>query len=172
MTAPRLEAIAVFNDPERLEEAVSELQSHGVDRAELSFLTHEGQTPPQDAALSREAVVTDTDLRQGRVLGTGLAATIAAFAATGFTVATGGVAAAVIAAAAAAGGIGVVSTMIGRGLARDEQSFLDAQLRRGGVLLFVRIPDADIERRALEVLRRHSTHVHLHELTEEQEGLG
>ncbi len=36
-----------------------------------------------DPATPREAPVTDTDLRQGRVLGTSLAATIAAFAAAG-----------------------------------------------------------------------------------------
>jgi hypothetical protein len=41
-------------------------------------------------------------------------------------------------------------------------SFLDAQLARGGVLLWVRTPDFNAERRALEVLHRHAAHVHLH----------
>jgi hypothetical protein len=102
------EAVAVFDDAEKLESAVSELQSKGIDRSELSFLAHDlpvGRIPTDlrraadDPATPREPVVSDTDLRQGRVLGTGLAATIAAFAAAGFTVATGGVAAATIAAA-------------------------------------------------------------------------
>jgi len=42
MTAPRSdELVAVFDDSERLEKAVSDLQSHGVDRADLSFLARE-----------------------------------------------------------------------------------------------------------------------------------
>jgi hypothetical protein len=38
------EAVAVFDDPERLERAVSDLQSRGVDRADLSFLANEALT--------------------------------------------------------------------------------------------------------------------------------
>jgi len=171
------EAVAVFDDAEKLEAAVSALQSNGVDRSELSFLAHElpagGVTSDaaqaaDDPAMPREPVVSDTDLRQGRVLGTGLAATIAAFAAAGFTVATGGVAAATIAAAvAAAGGVGAVSTLFGRRLADDQTSFLDAQLARGGVLLWVRTPNAGSEQTVLDVLRRHSAHVYLHDLPAE-----
>jgi hypothetical protein len=89
---PIREAVAVFDDAEQLEGAVSELQSSGIDRSELSFLAHPsltGQIPrdlrlaADDPGTAREPVVSDTDLRQGRVLGTSLAATIAAFAAAG-----------------------------------------------------------------------------------------
>ena len=69
------------------------------------------------------------------MLGTSLAATIAAFAAAGFTVAVGGVGAAIAAAAVTAGGVGAASTLFGRKLANDQTSFLDAQLARGGLLL-------------------------------------
>jgi hypothetical protein len=170
------EAVAVFDDAEKLEAAVSELQSNGIDRSELSFLAHESPTGrvasdlPQaadDPATAREPVVSDTDLRQGRVLGTGLAATIAAFAAAGFTVATGGVGAAVAAAVVAAGGVGAASTLFGRRLADDQTSFLDAQLARGGVLLWVRTRNAAIEQTVLDVLRRRSAHVYLHDLPAE-----
>ena len=174
------EAVAVFDDAEKLEAAVSALQSNGVDRSELSFLAHElpagGVTSDaaqaaDDPAMPREPVVSDTDLRQGRVLGTGLAATIAAFAAAGFTVATGGVAAATlaaaVAAAGAAGGVGAASTLFGRRLADDQTSFLDAQLARGGVLLWVRTPNAGSEQTVLDVLRRHSAYVYLHDLPAE-----
>src|ERR1700758_1269099 len=34
------EAVAVFDDAAKLEDAVSELQSNGIDRSELSFLAH------------------------------------------------------------------------------------------------------------------------------------
>jgi hypothetical protein len=35
------EAVAVFDDAEKLESTVSELQSKGIDRSELSFLAHD-----------------------------------------------------------------------------------------------------------------------------------
>jgi hypothetical protein len=170
-------AVAVFDDSEKLEGALSELQSSGIDRANLSLLAHDSLAkrlpgdPPRltaDPATPRDAVVSDTDLRQERVLGTSLAATVAAFAAAGITVATGGVAAvATIAAAAAAGGVGAASAMIGSKLEADEKAFLDDQLARGGVLLWVRTPDADAERRALEVLRRYSRDVRVRDWSAE-----
>ena len=131
------EAVAVFDDAEKLEGAVSELQSNGIDRSELSFLAHPSlarrmpadlRQAADDPATPREPVVSDTDLRQGRVLGTSLAATVAAFAAAGFTVATAGLGAA--AAAAAAGGVGAASTLFGSIVAEDQASFLEAQLAR------------------------------------------
>ena len=174
------EAVAVFDDAEKLESAVSELQSKGIDRSELSILAHDWpaarlprdiQRAADDPATPREPVVTDTDLHQGRVLGTGLAATIAAFAAAGFTVATGGVGAATVIAVAAAGGVGAASTLFGRKLADDQRSFLDAQLARGGVLLWVRTRNAASEQIVLDVLRRRSAHVYLHDLPAEAASL-
>jgi hypothetical protein len=165
------EAVALFDSAEKLENAVSELQSNGIDRSELSFLANASLTGRElgnlrqaadDPMTPREPVISDTDLRQGRVLGTGLAATIAAFAAAGFTVATGGIGTAIAAAAVAAGGVGAASTLFGRKLADDQTAFLDAQLARGGVLLWVRTPDAPTEATALEVLRRYSVDVYLH----------
>ena len=172
-TATIREAVAVFDDPQKLEIAVSELQSRGIDRANLSFVAHDAlakhSSPDMrgladDPSIAREAVVTEPDLRQEGVLGTSMTATIAAFAAAGFTVATGGtLAAAVLAATAAAAAGGAVATAIRRRSAEDEEMFLDAQLARGGVLLWVRTPNADSEQRVCEVLRRYSAHVHLHD---------
>jgi hypothetical protein len=166
------EAVAVFDDPARLEAVMSDLQSHGFDRADISFLAAEasGEGAAQDTrriadnpAAPRGAPVSDTDVRQGRVLGTSLAAVVAGFAAAGFTVASGGTAAALgaaAAAAAAAGGAGAASEVIARKLSKDAT---DAQLASGGVLLWVRTPDPESEARALEILRRYSTQgVHLH----------
>jgi hypothetical protein len=165
------EAVAVFDEPESLEGAMSDLQSNGVDRADLSILAPPslaaalGEGPPglSNLAPRREAAVSDTDLRQGRVLGTGLAAMIAGFAAAGVSVATGGVATAAIAAAAAAGGVGLVGTLIGRVLAEEHSSFLDAHLDAGGVLLWVRIGDVEAQRSVLDVLHRYSNRVSIHD---------
>jgi hypothetical protein len=162
------EAVAVFDEPEALEDAISDLQSSGVDRADLSILAPASSADPRSGSdvqagphpsPPREAVVSDTDLRQGRVLATGLAATIAGFAAAGATAATGGVAASVIAAATAAGGVGIATTLIGRQLADEHTSFIEAQLARGGILLWVHVRDPHVEKAVLDVLRRHSTKV-------------
>ena len=64
---------------------------------------------------------------------------------------------------AATGGVGAAGTLLGRQLSRGPASFLDAELSRGGVLLWVRTPDAEAERRAVEILRRHAIRVHGHE---------
>jgi hypothetical protein len=169
------EAVAVFDDAEKLEKAMSELQSNGIDRANLSLLAHNsvaGQPSldPQgladDPNTPREPAVSETDFRQGQVLGTSLAAAIAGLAAAGFTVATGGVAVAGVAAAAAAaaGGVGAVGGLFGRKLREDEEAFLAAQLARGGVLLWVRAPDGETEQRALDILQRYSSRVRVHDL--------
>ena len=170
------EAAALFDDAEPLERAVSELQSRGFDRADLSFLAHrsteagahEAREPIERLAdnpnTPREAATTTPDIRQQRLFGTSLAATIAGFAAAGFTVATGGVlAAVVVATAAAAGGVGAIGAMIGRRLEREEAAHLDAQLAKGGVILWVNLADAAAEERALQILRRHCEHVAVHE---------
>ena len=74
-TATVREAVAVFDDPNRLESAVSDLQSNGIDRSNLSLLAHPslaGRLPARsqdvadDPATPRESAVTDTDIRQGR----------------------------------------------------------------------------------------------------------
>ena len=163
-TPPIREAVAVFDDHEKLETAVSALQSNGFDRASLSFVAGETQSAHNDLSAGHEPVISDTDFRQERVLGTALAATIAAFAAAGFAVATAGVGVAAVAAAAAAGGVGAVGNLVGRKLANDEESVLNEQLARRSVLLCVRTPDEDAERRALDVLQRYSGHVRSREL--------
>jgi hypothetical protein len=169
-TAMMREAVALFDDPERLEGAVSDLQSRGFDRADISFLAHDallGQPHgtrrlADDPAAPREPAISDTDIRQGRLLGTSLLATIAGFAAAGFTVAaTGGLAAAAV---AAAGGVGAIGALFGQRLAEDEAAYLEAQLARGGVLLWVRTPEPAAEQRALEVLRRHTAWAYVHEV--------
>ena len=85
---------------------------------------------------------------------------MAAFAVAGFDVASGGLAGAPLAAVAAGAGVGAAGALVGRKLSHDTLSFLDAELARGGVLLWVRTPDESAEARAIHVLRRHASDVH------------
>jgi hypothetical protein len=164
------EAVARFADPERLEAAISALQSRGFDRADISFIAREGflgeHVAPGDHRTKRGAPVESTDTRQGRMLGTSLAAVVAAFAAAGFTVATGGAAALAAGLAAAAGlGVGAAGATLGMKARESERHFLDEQLAEGGVLVWVRTREPQAEERALAILREHGgTEVHLHDL--------
>ncbi len=172
------EAVAAFHDPEALKAAVSDLQSNGFDRADISFVAREGfegnvkpdyreaRQIEDDPGVPRDPVIDETDIRQRRTLEVGMVATIAAFAAAGFTVMTGGATAlAAGAAVAAIGGVGGVAALVGKAYGEGQQNFLRQQLDRGGILLWVRTPDAAAEARAEEILRRHAAaDVHIHEV--------
>lgn len=173
------EAVGTFHSEAALEAAVSELASSGWDRARLSIVAAESvlapHLPPQekpaeaaadDPEVERGAVVTDTDMRQGRTLASSMAGVIAAFGAAGAVVVTGGGAlAAVVGAAAVGGGVTAAAHAAGRWLGDRREQFLDEQVERGGILLWVQLRDGSEDHKAMEVLRRHGAEdVHVHEI--------
>jgi hypothetical protein len=173
------EAVGVFDDAETLQAAIDELQSSGFDRAELSLLADERTVDKKlhrhyrkvieledDAEVPRAAYVSPESIgdAEGALIG-GLLY-VGAVAAGGMIVASGGTLAAAIAGAAIAGGVGgmlgtTLATLVGNRHAR----YIEEQLNHGGLLLWVRTWDAEHEKRAVEVLKRHSGRdVHVHEL--------
>lgn len=175
----RTEAVAVFEDADSLEAAVDELLSHGFDHADLSLLasaeaveqklghrfTKVQQVEDDDEAPRRAYISTESrgDAEGGLIGGLMY---VGALAAAGATVASGGSLGAAIAGAAAMGGAG---GLVGATLAKfiDDQHAvnLEEQLDRGGLLLWVRTRNAEHERKAKDVLSKHSAHdVHLHKL--------
>lgn len=173
------EAVARFDDSEKLEAAVSALQGQGFNRADISFMAHAGamgehvaggyadmREAADDPQAQHETPTESTDVRQGRTLATSLAAVVAAFAAAGFTVATGGAAAVAAGVGAVAGlSAGAAGAVIGQKAGESERQFFEEQVERGGVLIWVHTRDAAAEARALDILRRHgAADVHLHEV--------
>ncbi len=173
------EAVGTFRSEERLEAAVSELTSSGWDRAQLSLLAPESLVSPHlgtlqrtareasdDPELERGAVVSDADVRQGRTLASGMAGVIAAFGAAGAVVATGGGAlVALVGAAIAGGGATAAVNAAGRWLGARHDDFLQEQVDRGGILLWVTLRSPGQDEKAQEILRRHGAdNVHIHEL--------
>ena len=62
---------------------------------------------------------------------------------------------------------GLIGAALARYIGHEHAKHLDEHLQHGGLLLWVRTRDADRERQALEILRRHSAHdVHLHQIPE------
>lgn len=173
------EAVAVFDDVETLGAAIDELLSSGFDRAEISLvagedavvekLGHMYRKAPEvedDATIPRDAFVSEEEIGEAEgALVSGLFY-VGAVAAAGAIVASGGAAATVLVGAAMAGSAGgLVGATLASWLGEHHAQYLQEQLDRGGLLLWVRTWDAADEAKATEILNRHSAHdVHVHGL--------
>jgi hypothetical protein len=173
------EAFALFQDTDKVNAAVSDLEGAGFDRSEMSLLAQQGvldghmpgeygeiHKAAEDPKAPREAVIADTDVRQGRTLAASTVAAVGAFAASGITIMTGGTAAVAIAAAAAAGlGSAAVGEALGKKASDSEKEYLREQLRRGGIVLWVKTPTPEKESRARQILTRHcASEVRVHDV--------
>lgn len=173
------EAVGVFHDWSSLQAAVDELQASGFDRSEFSLLAGERAVEEKlghvyqkvkdledDQKVPRTAYVGRDSMVEARVGVIGGLAYVGALAAVGAIVASGGtLAAAIIGAVAAGGGGGLIGSVASRWLGRDRAKELQAQLDKGGLLLWVRIRDGDHEQRAMDILGKHSADdVHVHDI--------
>jgi hypothetical protein len=171
------EVVGVFASPETLQEAIDELMSSGFDRADLSLLAAEKAVEEKlghkyqkvaeledDATVPRCCYVSTESVgdAEGAVIG-GLMY-IGATAAAGAIVATGGTLAAAIAAAALAGGTGgVIGSILAKWIGDHHAHHLQEQLDHGGLLLWARTWNVEDEKRAVEILAKHSGRdVHVH----------
>lgn len=171
------EAVGVFDSADALETAVDELQSSGFDRAEIGLLAGENvvveklghlykrtEELEDDDKVPRTAFVSTESIGDAEGGLVGALLYIGAIAVGGAVVASGGAPAAALLAAAIGGGVG---GMAGIGLAglvgKHHADYLEKQLDHGGLLLWVRTRDPAHEKRATEILSRHSAHdVHVH----------
>ena len=173
------EVVGVFHDRDLFQEAVDELLNSGFDRAELSILAgkkavertlgsmyekvadlEDNPDVPRIAYVEKESLV---EAKTGVVGGL---AYVGALTAVGAVVASGGtVGWAIAGALLAGGGGGAVGAWISKYLGRGRAESVEAQLAKGGVLLWVRVRDGEHEQRALEILAQHSgDDVHVHDL--------
>jgi hypothetical protein len=173
------EAVGVFRRSEKLQDAIDELLSSGFHRAELSLLAsahvveeklghryekvstlEDNPTVPRAAYLSTEAIGD----AEGAVIGALMY--VGATAAAGAVVISGGTLASAIAAMALAGGAGgLIGSILAKWIGDHHGDYLQEQIDRGGLLLWVRTWKAEDEQRAVEILTKHSGRdVHLHAL--------
>lgn len=172
------EAVGYFENADTLQEAIDDLLSSGFDRAELSLLAaehaieeklgHKYQKVAEledDPEAARCCYVSTESIgdAEGGLIGAPLY--VAATAAAGVILATGGTMAAAIIGAALAGGAGGLIGGILAKLVGDQHALhLQEQLEHGGLLLWVRTWDAADEQRAVQILKKHSgrdVHVHV-----------
>lgn len=179
----RTEAAAVFDDAGRMQAAIDDLLNHGFDQADISLLAsdkaveqklghlYERVHQLEDAADAPRKEYVSTAARgdaQGGIIG-GLMY-VGALAAAGAVFASGGTLGVALAGAAAAGGAGgAAGAVLAKVIGDRHGEELQAQLDRGGLLLWVRTREPELETRAQEIRRRHSGQdVHLHELPDPQ----
>jgi hypothetical protein len=170
------EAVAVFEDVSELDAAVEELRKAGFARADISLLATEdavqrklGHRYEQVEELEDEPDAprviykTPAALAESDDVLIGSLTYLPAVVAAGTVVASAGVVAAAVTGTALAGAL--IATVLTRWLGKHHAEHLQEQLDRGGLLLWVRTPDAAAEQRALAILTRHSAHdVHIHDL--------
>lgn len=171
------EAVAVFTDAEAFEAAIEDLESAGFDRAEISLLAspeaiddklghryEKVRSLGDDPDTPRAAYVETESVGSGEGSLIGGLTYVPAVTAAGAVVTSGGALAAAVAAAVGFGGAGAaLGTALASWLGRQHADNIQAQLERGGLLLWVRTRDAEHEQRALAILSRHGgadAHVH------------
>ena len=174
---PVREVVGIFHDAEALQAAIDELLSSGVDRAELSLLAGEHAVEKSlghkyrkiddladDPVIPRAAYVSTEALgwAEGGLIA-GLLYVGAALAAGAVVVSGGALAAAIAAAAVAGGGGALIGSVLARWVGHHHAHYLEEQLERGGLLLWVRAWNADDEATASRILRNHAgDNVHIH----------
>jgi hypothetical protein len=127
-------------------------------------LREDADTAADDPTVERGAVMSDTDVRQGRNLATALSGVVAAFAASGAVIMTGGTAlAALVGAAAVGGGAAAAVNALGQWAGEHRAAHLDDQIRHGGILLWLMLRDPGQEKLARDIMTHHgaiSVHTH------------
>jgi hypothetical protein len=171
------EVVGVFDDADTLQGAIDELMSSGFDRAEISLLASEeavdeklGHKYRKVTELEDDSDVPRTHYVSIESIGAAEGAVISslvyvgAAAAISAIFASGGTLGSVIAGATLVGGAGgLVGAALAKMIGRHHAEYLEEQLRHGGLLLWVRTWDAAREKKATEILKRHSGRdVHAH----------
>ena len=171
------EAVAFFHDVETLEEAIDELLRSGFDRAELSLVAGAETVTDElghmyekvadaedDASIPRAAFVSSHSFSEAEGALVSTLFYVGAVAAAGAIVASGGaIVAALVGGAMAGGAGGLVGGALASWLDEHHAQYLQEQLDRGGLLLWVRVWDKARELKAVHILSGHSAHdVHVH----------
>ena len=170
------EAVAVFDDVSSLEAAVADLRAAGFEEGSISLLAaHDAverklghmyrrvEELEDDPQAPRTAFVSgkNIDERENRLIGS--LTVLPTMIAAGTVVATAGAVAAAVVGTAVAGAL--LGTVFAHWMDQRHANWLQEQLDRGGILLWVRTPTEEDERKAMDVLTSYSTHdVHIHEI--------
>jgi len=173
------EAVGVFNDARKLQHALDALEERGFMRQEIGVYANELSPLAQDSELGRHADDVKDDPSAERqvpipveILGEMEGSLIGApmyISAVGGAVAAAAAGASILFIIAAAVTAGVAGALVGYGLAkvlgRRYQESLNAQMRRGGVVVWVSVREDKMQDVAVDVLRQFSAQdIHVHDV--------
>jgi hypothetical protein len=173
------EAVGVFADAAALEAAMDELLISGFERADLSLLAAAATVDAKlghrykkveevedEPAAPRTFFVTQDAIDEVKAALVGGLVFLGAVGALGAVVASGGALAATITGAALGGGTwGFFGEILAKFVGDHHASYIQEQLAHGGLLLWVRCSNLEQEKRAMDILARHSGRdVHMHSL--------
>jgi hypothetical protein len=171
------EAVGVFDSVETLQAAVYDLRASGFSRSDLSLLggteamverlgsaywqaadLEDNPDAPRAAFVSEEAM----GELEGAIAG-GFFFVGSAIAMTALLTPLSTMAGSIAAIAIGGGPAGVIGALLARRADQHHKNYYTDQIRRGGILLWVRTPDKDKEDVAVKVLKGHSGRdVHVH----------
>jgi hypothetical protein len=175
------EAVAIFRDVETFQAAIDDLLLASFDHGDINVLANEDTITSKLGRKYKSTVEFEDDPEaprigfvpeetigdaEGALVGAGVY--FPAIAGSLAVAASGGTMLGAFAAAAIAGGAGgLIGAALARRIGKEHAKHLDQHLEHGGLLLWVRTRDAEREKTALSILRRHSADdVHLHSLPE------
>jgi hypothetical protein len=173
------EAVAVFHDENSLQSAVDELLISGFDRSAVSLLAGQHAVEARlhhsygkvaeledDPGVPRIAYMGSDSRTEAKGVVVGGLAYVGAVASAGAVVASGGTILAALLAVTVAGGLGgLIGAALAKIIAEHHAQYLQTQLEKGGLVLWVALANADQESRALEILKRRAADdVHIHQL--------
>ncbi|MDF3023215.1 MAG: hypothetical protein K0R10_576 [Alphaproteobacteria bacterium] len=173
------EAVGIFNDATNLQHALDALEEQGFMRQEISIFANDIAPVSTDPEMPRHADAVKDDPSsprqvfipveimgevEGSIIGApmyvGAVAGAIAAAAAGYTVAVVLASAAVIGLAG-----GAIGYFVARSVRNKYDRALEAQMQRGGIVLWVAVRAAGMQEVALEVLRKYSARdVHMHDV--------
>ncbi|HUL07651.1 MAG TPA: hypothetical protein VLV76_15030 [Candidatus Acidoferrum sp.] len=173
------EAVGVFHDERSLQSAVDALLIAGFDRSYLSMLADRRRVEAKvghtvenvaeledDTEVPTRAFIGSDSLTEGKGVLFGVPFYVGACAAAILVLASGGTLVAAFITAAVAGAVCMaIGIILARTVSKRRAQRLAEQLERGGLLLWVRTPSPEDERRAIEALRLNGADdVHIHDL--------
>lgn len=176
------EAVGVFRDPDALEAAIDELEVSGFDRAALSVLATDAKATDQVARFYRTikevedsgraprgSFVSRDSRTEGEAAAVGIPLYVGGFAGAAAVAASGGALALAIAVAIGGGAIGAgFGAILAAAIARHHAEGVREQLDKGGLVLWVSVPDSDAEQRAVAILNKMGAQdVHVHQIKRE-----
>ena len=171
------EAVAVFDDPDRLDQAVTELQQAGFNRADLSIADGtrcrklgipytDAREIEDDPRVPRTVFVSKASIGDAEGVLIGVAVYLGAVVAAGVAAASGiGMFGTILTVALTAALTGAVGLYLRGSVHRRYVGAVSHQARHGGIVLWVNLHSPEQERCAVQILNKCSAkRVHVHEV--------